>query len=73
LANLDAGRTLGTVEHHDGEPTEDDLIRFARDLLGRTDRPPDEELVRDSVRYARDLWVRLYEANQDPPAPQRSE
>lgn len=48
-------------------PSEDDLIAFAARLL--SDVGPstlnDGDLLRETVREARELWVKLYEASAD--------
>jgi hypothetical protein len=60
------------VEEHGDEPSDDELIRFAAQLLGTGGRRlTDEELLRDTVRDARRLWLLLYDANhgRQPPQP----
>ena len=43
------------------EPSEDDLVAFAAELLGRAGQNlADEELLRETVREARSLWTELY-------------
>ncbi len=48
-------------------PSDDELIRFAAKLLG----PPlaDDEALGETVLQARDLWLLLYRAGRNPPAP----
>jgi hypothetical protein len=44
-------------------PSEDELVAFATRLLSSlgTSSLTDAELVRETVREARELWVKLYE------------
>lgn len=55
-----------------GEPSDDELIAFAAELLGGTNSLLAEpELLRDAIHQARDLWATLYRINHDadPPPP----
>jgi len=53
------------------EPTDEELIAFAARLLGTTRPFDDEQLLRETIRAERALWLLLYHASHgvDPPTP----
>lgn len=49
-------------EDQRSEPTEDELVAFAASLLSGFARTlEDRELLRETVREARELWIQLYQ------------
>ena len=49
------------------EPTEDELVEFAADLLGRDHAISEPEALRQTVREARRLWTLLYRTHHGEP------
>lgn len=48
-------------EHQRVEPSEDELVAFAASLVSGLARTlEDRELLRETVREARELWIELY-------------
>jgi hypothetical protein len=50
-----------------GEPSDEELIQFARDLLGGSETGlASPDILPESVREARELWLTLYRITQSP-------
>jgi hypothetical protein len=57
--------------HSIGEPSDEQLIQFARDLFEGSETglgAPD--ILEESVLEAREFWLRLYRISQGKPPPQ---
>ena len=50
-------------EQHPDDPDDDELIRFAAQLLG-PQLAGDEELLRAAIHEARSVWLLLYRASK---------
>ncbi len=50
------------------EPTEEELVEFAANLLGRGHPISEPEALRETVREARQLWTLLYRTHDGEPS-----